>query len=67
MMKQTTSSPPFASGTRPIKLSLEYLQKLSPEARPQVGAQALLCANHAALGIVRPLNRLPTRLLLILT
>jgi tetratricopeptide (TPR) repeat protein len=30
--------------------SLTYLEKLSPEARKQVGAEALLCADEAALG-----------------
>jgi tetratricopeptide (TPR) repeat protein len=30
--------------------SFEHLQKLSPQARAQVGAQALLCANSAGLG-----------------
>ena len=32
------------------QLSLENLQKLSPEARTQIGAQALFCADDAALG-----------------
>ncbi len=32
------------------RLSLEHLQKLSAQSGAQVGAQALLCADHAALG-----------------
>jgi len=32
------------------RLSLEHLRKLSAQAGAQVGAQALLCADHAALG-----------------
>ena len=33
------------------QVSLDHLQKLSPEARQQVGALALLCADYAALGM----------------
>lgn len=32
------------------RLSLEQLTKLSPEARKQIGAEAVLCADRAALG-----------------
>jgi Flp pilus assembly protein TadD len=32
------------------RLSLEQVRKLSPEARTQVGAEAILCADRAALG-----------------
>lgn len=32
------------------RLSLEQVKKLSPEARAQVGAEAILCADRAALG-----------------
>ena len=32
------------------RLSLEQVRKLSPEAREQVGAEAILCADRAALG-----------------
>jgi tetratricopeptide (TPR) repeat protein len=37
--------------------SLDYLEKLTPEARRQVGAESLLCADEAGLGHKEAVNR----------
>ena len=40
----------ISNWTQSYRVSLEYLAKLSASARAQVGAEALLCADEAALG-----------------
>jgi tetratricopeptide (TPR) repeat protein len=52
----------ISNWTQSYRVSLEYLAKLSASARAQVGAEALLCADEAALGHREATDRAATSL-----